>query len=86
MANEAIQLFMEDFISKNPKALFTYYARRRVNVKDLITCFPTYASRRADVVIWFELYTTDPKLVKDKYNVMGQTIEDWNKYIESISQ
>jgi hypothetical protein len=84
MSANSVRLYMEDFLEKNPKAMFTYYAKRKVGI-DPLTCFPTYAQERADVVIWFDLYSTEPKLVKDRFNVMKQTIKDWNKYIESIS-
>ena len=85
MSAESVKLYMEDFLKKHQKAIFTYYAKRKVNFKDPLTCFPIYAQERAHVVIWFELYSTEPKLLKDRFNVMGHAIEDWNKYIKSIS-
>lgn len=85
MSSESAEVYMNDFLEKYPKAIFTYYAKRKVNVKDPLTCFPGFLHRRADVVIWFELFSTEPKLLKDQYNVMKSVIEDWNKHIVNIS-
>ena len=84
MSPESVRLYVDDFLKQYPKAIFTYYAKRKVNI-DPLWCFPTYAQERAHVIIWFDLYSTEPQLVKDRFNVMKQAIDDWNKYIVSIS-
>lgn len=84
MSINSVRLFIDEFLKQHPKVIFTYYAKRKVNI-DPLQCFPTYAQEIADVIIWFDLYSTEPKLVKDRYNIMKQTIDDWNKYIKSIS-
>ncbi len=84
MSGDAVRLYVDDFLTKYPKAILTYYAKRKVNV-DPFQCFPVHAQEKADVIIWFDLYSTEPKLVKDRFNVMEETINNWKKYIESIS-
>lgn len=84
MSMDSVRLYINEFLKQHPKAVFTYYAKRKVNIDPLL-CFPTYAQEIADVVIWFDLYSLEPKVVKDRYNVMKQTIDDWNKYVISLS-
>lgn len=84
MSAESVKLYMEDFLKINQKALFTYYAKRKINIDPLV-CIPKEAQERADVIIWFNLYSTEPKIIKDPDGVLKLAIEDWNKYIDSIS-
>lgn len=86
MSDESVRVYMESFLQEKPKVIFTYYAKRKVNIEDKLTCFPTCAHEKAHVVIWFELYSTEPILLKDRFNLMGTALEDWKKYIESISK
>ncbi len=85
MSGDAVGLYIDDFLSQYPKALFTYYAKRKINIEDPLTAIPVEAQERVDVIIWFNLYSTEPVIVKDPENLMKFVVEDWNKYISSIS-
>jgi len=84
MSGESVGLYIDDFLSHYPKALFTYYAKRKINIDPLIA-IPIEAQERVDIIVWFNLYSTEPVIVKDPENLLQFAVEDWNKYISSIS-
>ena len=81
MSPDSVQQYMDNFLEQYPKAIFTYYAKRKINVADPLAVFPTYAHEKADVVIWFDLYSIEPRLVKDRFDVMKLAIDNWKKSV-----
>jgi len=84
MTPENINLYVKDFSIKFPNGIFTYYAKRSVS-KDPKTCLPEEVFKMADVIIWFDLYSNDPIVLKDSDGSLNVAIDNWNKYIQSIS-
>ena len=84
MSAESVGLYMDSFLKEYKKALFTYYAKRKVNIDPLV-CIPKEAQERAEIIVWFDLYSTEPKVIKDPNGILKVAVEDLNKYIQSIS-
>jgi hypothetical protein len=82
MSEEAKELFIEDFHKKNPRGIFTYYVKRPIqgNIDPLVV-LPKKASDISEVVLWFDLYATEPVLIKDSKGIMAPIIEQWKSYI-----
>jgi hypothetical protein len=84
MSDEALTLYVTDFSNQFPDGIFSYYAKRMVN-RDPMTCLPKAAFDKADVVVWFDLYSTDPKILKDTNGCLSVAVEAWKQYIQKIS-
>lgn len=83
MTLESVSLYTNGFMKKYPKGIFSYYARRAVNV-DPLTYIPKVLLHAAESIIWFDLYSTEAKVVKDKEDNMKVIIDDWKTYIEKM--
>jgi len=84
MTNESKELYVKDFKSKYPNGIIGYYAKRMIN-KDPKDCLPEIVKAEADLIIWFNLYSTDPIIVKDPGDSSLKTIIDnWNQYIKKL--
>jgi hypothetical protein len=84
MSEESLNLYVSDFCNQFPNGVFSYYAKRMVN-RDPMTCLPKVALEKADVVVWFDLYSTDPKVLKDSNGSLNVAVDLWKKYIQKIS-
>ena len=84
MSKESTNLFIKDYLNKYSKGIISYYAKRAVNV-DPIKVIPDSLERIAESIIWFELYSNEPKVIKDIHNNLGAILEDWNNYIKRLS-
>ena len=86
MSLESIDLYLKDFWEKYPKGIISYYAKGQKS-----TAIPTKISEKACIVVWFDLYSTVPQVLKDRFNdaapngVFSKILEEWVKYITSIS-
>ena len=78
MSEEAKNLFIEDFCSKNSKGIFSYYIKWPPQGGD---CMPKKAVDISEVVLWFDLYATEPILFKDTQGIMAPILEQWKSYI-----
>jgi AAA+ ATPase superfamily predicted ATPase len=85
MSEEAKELFIEDFCSKNPKGIFSYYIKKPVQGNlDPLVVLPKKASSISEVILWFDLYATEPILIKDSKGIMAPIIEQWKLYIAKL--
>ena len=84
MSDESLSLYITDFSNQFPNGILSYYGKRMVN-KDPMTCLPKVAFDKADVVVWFELYSTDPKILKNTNGCLNVAVEAWKQYIQKIS-
>jgi len=82
MSTEAIDLYLTDISGKHPKWLIPFYGK---GMKE--SSIPARLLQVAHVVVWFDLYSTVPKILKvpDKRDVLDKIIEEWVKYITAIS-
>ena len=85
MSLESVNLYIEDFTKKYSKGIFYYFAKRVINKKDPLSFLPERLKETVDTIIWFDLYSTEAMVLKDKDDNMKVIIEDWNKYIEKIN-
>ena len=83
MSYEAVKLYVEDFASKHEKGILSYYAKRVVTDEPLLK-LPTPLIEVADSIIWFDLYSTEPKLLKAKDGEVHLIIEKWKNYLKTI--
>ena len=84
MSEESMNLYVSDFTSKFPDGIFYYYAKGVAN-KDPMTCLPKAAIEKSDAIVWFDLYATDPKVLKDPDGKLNTVIEEWKKHIQKLS-
>jgi len=84
MSSESIELFFKDFTETYPKRAFSYYAKRAVNIEPLLII--PECLKGSDIIIWFELYSMTPTVLKDTSDFMGNIIQDWNNYIKILGQ
>ena len=86
MSPEAKDLYLHDFMTKFPKGLLSYYAKGVLKAPaDPIICVPTKALEVSQAAVWFDLYSTIPRVLKDSENFFPPILENWKKYIESLS-
>lgn len=84
MSEESVNLYVEDFTKKFPKGIISFYARKAIN-KDPESVIPDKLKEKADIIIWFDLYSTVPRVLKDPESNMKALIENWNEYIKRLS-
>jgi len=84
MTPESVSLYVNSFIKAYPKGIFSYYARKAVNV-DPITYIPKVLVHAAESIVWFNLYSIEPVVLKDKDDNMKVIIDDWKIYIEKMN-
>jgi len=85
MSEDAKNSFINDFCSRYNKGVFSYYARKAVNVDPMI-CLPKRLIEIADVVGWFDLYSTELKVLKETTpGEFSTTIGEWKQYIQKLS-
>ena len=85
MSEEAKDVFVEDFSSKNPKGIFSYYMKRPpVQDFEPIKYLPKKAIDLSEVIIWFDLYSTEPVLIKDSQGIMTPILTQWQTYLSRL--
>jgi len=84
MSEEAKSLYVDSFCSKFPKGIISYYAKGALKV-DPLTCLPGKAIERADVIVWFDLYATEPVVLKDTEGFLALTLAKWSAYIAKLN-
>jgi len=84
MDYESTKTYVNEFLKINPKAIFTYYAKRKINIEPL-QIIPTILMEVSEAVIWFNLYETSYKLLKDKdSNFNSLFLDTWNKNVSQL--
>ena len=85
MTEESIKNYIGDFSKRYPRGLLSYYANRKVNIDPKI-CIPAGVQEFADILVWFDLYSLEVKVIKDKDDVFSKTFLDkWNKFVEKLN-
>lgn len=85
MSEESVNSFIEGYLQDHPKAVFTYYAKRRVNV-DPVSVIPSKLMEVSDAVVWFNLYETSYTLLKDSIGFDGLLLDTWNKQLTQLGE
>ena len=68
MSAKSCEEFLSGFSSKFDKGILAYYARRKINLPDPIKILPESIQNKANMILWFDLYSTEPKVLKDINN------------------
>jgi hypothetical protein len=84
MSSESKSIYVEDFIKKFPKGIFSYYAKG-IKQGTPVTFLPESAIKISDIIVWFDLYSTIPVVIKDSEGFLPPIIENWNKYVETLN-
>jgi hypothetical protein len=71
---EFIQLYAENFKSEYKKGIISYYARRKANHPDPIKCIPECLLKMANIVIWMNLYDSNPIILKSMDTALMDTL------------
>jgi len=83
MSKESVELYVNDFTEKFPGGILSYYAKRVVT-DDPLSRLPLILQERMDSIIWFDLYSTEPKILKDRYDKMKPLVEGWMLYVKTL--
>jgi hypothetical protein len=81
---DSVNAYVDSFLKINNNcAIFTYYAKKKINIDPLIVV-PKKLLEVSDAVIWFNLYETSYKLIKDKINFDNLFLESWNNNLKKL--
>ena len=80
MSEEALTTYIGGFLELNPKALFSYYAKRKTKPESL----PKIFTEVSDAIVWFNMYDTKYTLVKDEMKFDECFLETWNTNISQM--
>ena len=87
MTQESIEIATKDFIGKNSgKGIICYYSRKNKKDSDPILLVPKAVSEPSDVVIWFDIVSVDPVVLKGSSDVLDGYIKRWKINVEKLSR
>jgi hypothetical protein len=84
MSEEAIVNYITDLITLKETVIFSYYAKKQINV-DPMKVIPSKLLEVSDLLVWIDLYTMDWKVIKDTENVSGSFLTSWSANISRMS-
>ena len=81
---DSLQQFMGSFKETYPdRGIISFYAKKKINVDPLII-IPKSLFEWADLVIWFDLYSTEIRSLKDNIHFMNIHGNLWKRHIEKM--
>ena len=83
MSEESLSDYVDSLLKINSKVIFTFYAKRKINI-DPIKCIPQKLINLSDTVVWFNLYETSYKLIKDSIEFDKLFLDTWNKNLKQL--
>ena len=84
MESDAISSFIEDSLKKTKNLIYCFYAKKS-SKGDSDTIIPQKLKDISNIVIWFNLYSTDPIIKKDEdKNFERLYLEKWKKHVEFL--
>jgi len=84
ISEEGLKNFLEAFKNQYPdRGIISYYAKKKINVDPLIV-IPKILIEWADVVLWFDLYSTEIRSLKDNAHFMNINSNLWKRHIEKM--
>lgn len=82
MSEEAKELYVDDFTSKFSRGVFVYYAKGVLkSPEDPTLSLPKKVQEICQVIVWFDLYSTEPRVLKDTESFLPPIIENWKKFL-----
>lgn len=85
MSKESIDQVIDSSTENRKSVVFSYYAKRKVNV-DPLKCIPERLLSISEAVIWFDLYSTDFKVLKDTAGFESNFKKRWKDNVERIDK
>lgn len=86
MSSDSLEIYIKDFLNKNKnKALFTYYAKKKINTPPE-KVIPRFLIDSSEAVIWFDLYSTEMKIIKDIVQFGDSFASRWKKNVERLNK
>jgi len=81
---EDIEKYIENHISTTDKVIFSYYAKRKINIDPLLV-IPKKLMEISEMVIWIDLFSTEWKVLKDMFNQAPILSDRWKKNMEKMT-
>lgn len=84
MTEESLNLYVEDFFFHHPKRIISYYMKKVT--KNPISILPLKVLQEADLIIWFNLYSLQPEVIKSREDphILKGALMDWEKHINHL--
>lgn len=83
MSKENISLYVDDFVKNSNDILFTYYAKRCINV-DPFKIIPEKLITISDLVVWMNMYAVEWLVLKDTQNLVPILKPRWDRNIKKM--
>jgi len=81
---EDVEKYVETMVSSTDKVLFSYYAKRKINI-DPVQVIPQKLMGMSDMVVWMDMFSVEWKILKDKSNQASSYLDRWKKNIEKMN-
>ena len=85
MSEQSINSYVDGHLQTYPKVVFTYYAKRKVNI-DPVKVIPPKLIEVSDAVVWFNMYETSYKSLKDTIDFDKLFLDTWNKNLVQLGE
>jgi len=85
MSKDSMDMYISDLKNKHEKCIISFYAKKQINA-DPLKILSQKLQDSSDVIIWFDLYSMDIKIIKDPGDEINKTVSGpWKQYIQKIS-
>lgn len=84
MTEEATINYITDLMSLKETVIFSYYAKKQINV-DPMKVIPPKLLEVSDLLVWIDLYDMTWKVIKDAENVSESFLTSWQANINRMS-
>jgi len=85
MSEQSINSYVDGHLQTHPKVVFTYYAKRKVNI-DPVKVIPPKLLEVSEAVVWFNMYETSYKSLKDTIDFDKLFLDTWNKNLVQLGE
>jgi hypothetical protein len=83
MTENDISLYVDGFMEKNDKIIFSHYAKGKVNVDPLIA-IPAKLQEVSSLLVWMDLYSMEWRVIKDLDSVSVGYIDRWTRNLQKM--
>lgn len=84
MTEEAIINYITDLIFLKETVIFSYYAKKQINV-DPMKVIPSKLLEVSDLLVWIDLYSMTWKVIKDTESASESFLTSWTANISRMS-
>ena len=83
MPQESMIKYLDEFLNAHPQSIISFYSRRKKNIGPGV--IPLGLQEVSDAVIWFDLYATEPRVIKDECGFSELFLDRWRKNIQRLN-